>query len=61
MYTSSHLGQNTLTREVRSSSLIPTGKTFYLSQRTLGQTPNLPKRYFSRIMARPFGEVINLA
>lgn len=53
MYTSSHLGQNTLTLEVRNSSLIPTGRTFYLSHKTLGQAPNLPATYFSFIIAKP--------
>jgi hypothetical protein len=43
----------TLTLEVLNSSDIPIGKTACLSQRTLGQTPNLPKRNFSLIMAKP--------
>lgn len=41
-YVSSHRGQNTFTRLVLSLSLEPTGKTFYLSQRALGQLPNTP-------------------
>ena len=61
MYTSSHLGQYTLTLEVLSSSLIPTGKTFYLSHNTLGQAPNFPATYFSLIIANPLAVIINLA
>ena len=43
----------TLTREVRNSSAMPIGSTVCLSQRTLGQTPNLLNRYFSFINDRP--------
>lgn len=43
----------TLTLDVLNSSLIPTGNTFYLSQSTLGHTPNLPNKYFSLMIANP--------
>jgi len=60
IYTSSHLGQYTLTLEVLKSSLMPIGKTAYLSHNTLGHTPNFPNKNFSLITAKPFGERINL-
>jgi len=43
----------TLTRDVRNSSLIPTGSTLCRSQSTRGHAPNPLKRNFSRIIANP--------
>jgi len=61
MYTSWHLGQYTFTLEVDSSSETPMGRMFYLSHSTLGQYPNEPNIYFSFIIARPLGDMMNLA
>ena len=51
----------TFTLEVLSSSDMPIGTTICLSQRTLGQLPNLPSRYFSLMRVSPLGERMNLA
>eukprot|EP00361_Fabrea_salina_P001232 CAMPEP_0202431250 /NCGR_PEP_ID=MMETSP1345-20130828/4879_1 /ASSEMBLY_ACC=CAM_ASM_000843 /TAXON_ID=342563 /ORGANISM="Fabrea Fabrea salina" /LENGTH=89 /DNA_ID=CAMNT_0049042889 /DNA_START=226 /DNA_END=496 /DNA_ORIENTATION=+ len=39
---------------------MPTGSTFCLSHITLGQMPNFPDKYFSRMIAKPRGDNMNL-
>jgi hypothetical protein len=43
------------------SSLIAMGSTFCFSHITLGQLPNRPAKYRSRMMASPSGVVMYLA
>ena len=43
-----------------NSSDIPRGKTNCLSQRTLGQDPNIPFKNLARIVCNPLEERINL-
>ena len=56
-----HLGQYTLTLAIFRSSLMAMGSTFCFSHITLGQLPNRPARYRSRMMASPSGVVMYLA
>ena len=60
-YTSWQRGQYTFTREVDNSSETPIGRTCCLSHSTRGQVPNAPYMNFSRILARPCGDRMNLA